>query len=1278
MSAWKRWIAFALSAVMLLSLVPTPAFAGEMQETEESAESVVTVDAAPLALEQDESTAPSEADAEQEELTTTLETDEALSAPLEADEETGQVAELNSAADNIFEIGYRFHKDEPWTIVGADKTNSHDVANYRVFDENGNYAIPLKKGVAFPLQIDLIAWDTEGRSEELKRADGTPFQFEDETSKITIEKGNVYSFSVYADWLEEFSYSYQLNGMRETVTVTSDEDWFRAQADNYLYLPLAGGEQTISLERSQELPITLTFRVPSNAENSVTFSNPSADGDVRVENNSVTFLNQDASIMVNHKQGRKADGSDILSACKFTVRDRWYGEVSYLLPGEDSQEITLGEDPDLAKAFPDTYIIPENGKRQIYLGENDRFPFSIAFSMRSEHDFSKAFPDMGNADGVQVNQNTFVATFQKQDASVKVGNYLFQVHDNRAGEVRYSAPYVGEKTLTRDSDYAENHKDKYIYKEEGDNRHSIQLTENNTFPVEIRFSLPRDAVSEPQFSGNDVQTGKVELKGKNEGSSTYTVSFKENDASVTVAGYTFTAHSPFVKDMQIDGQTVTVGAVRYQIGGRSLIVGPDTQYAEERQAEADKQTAQNRKTSPDSDRVKPDYVAFQPDKESYGSYTIELNEGEYFPREVSFTQWKPDKGWDTETRESKIFDGIQKQSVFGHDFWINADWLNEVNYELPVSGGRNPVTVTVGYDSDKAAVRQDYEVFDQDGNFAIDPNDDGENTMIFPCTVTFTVRNASGSDTVTKETFENSDSKVEIRGHTFRIRSAWKGEAVYTLNGKSKIVGHDPEWAKTHDDYDAVTESEDGKTFSYVIQDSDNLSFPLKVSFRMRNSENETEIEFKNLNDTHKYAGITFSIHPQWLDTVRYTLVREVKQEDGSTETRSLPVTVGTDEERARKSAEDAAKDQAKATAEEKKSNPFLGIPDYLFADDYRDESGNVRIAIQGIEDDAFYPYGIEFTYTRLEKSGTRLTPQEVTKTIWFEGPEDMKPVPVGGYQFVAESRRTDSAKLVSAGLRINAVQDEKTGQWSGGQYIPFVKDVGDDADSYWNDAEEEQEYQASLQSLLPLRERGLYVNLRGFFPDELKNARLEFARADGAPADKDKVAWSEPIEVETLVAGEYVAEIGDLSGTYKLIDNGGPVDVSGQTYYEMVAGQLDQLDMSDIRYIVRVSTNIPGFNNLLNMKAAYANKERGGIRIKGSGYSSRNNAYTFTVNEQWQDGPISRIANTKTMERNRYWVDSVPMNSGTRRRVTMKPFSAPQRVPRRMERTITSGAGRA
>ena len=1191
-TGWKRGLAAFLSAVMLFSIVPDGVWAVEIAKAEDEATLSVS-DRADLA---EEVSSPESAE------------EGAETAPLEYGEETE--AELKSVADGIAEIGYRFSETDPWVRVGADSGSSLPR-----FDENRNYAIDISAwstgGEFQRLPVYVIAWDMSGNVLEPKSADSDGvfafLSYKDENgggdeSKITVNVGMGYTFSAFLPRFESFQCEYG----GKSLTFVTDEDWYNGldgeeRKRTACLSPESG--YTIELTREDsERPFPIAF----SAEEPLTFSNPSDEKYVKINGAAVTFAGQDQSVQVN--------------GCTLTVHDPLYKEVRLTL-GEES--LTLGEDAEYAKEHKDSYVLMQNNEYAISLGEGEKFPLEVSFVVRGETDYAAALTEAKNAD---INTDTGVVTFKAQDSSVKAGDYTVTVHDDRAGEVRYELDHVESKTLTKNEEWQKKHEDEYVYLRDGAT-YPIILSDENTFPVEITFSFPRDLVTKPDFTFSD---GTALKNG-----SADTVLFNKQDASVTVAGYTFVAHSPYVGAVRCE-----TSALSQNPWPRPLIVGTDADEAARSQADADQRTERLRKENPSAAEVKSGYVLFEQD----GTYALELNSDETLPRRVTFTEWTTDKGWDTDSAKTFEFNGASSISdeFFGHRFSIHASWLDEVRYRLP---GQS--TVIVGKDADKSASQTNYELFDENGNFAINPNEG----ISFPCTVTFTIRNATGSTIQVEETFQSTAKEVDpaafsgetvringhvldkrdtvtVNGHIFAIRSDWKNEVVYQINDEAKTVGFDTEWAKTHADYDAATKVEnpsgaDSVQYVYTIK-ADVRSFPATVKFRMRNvsEDNAVERTFETLDSTVRFGGITFSLHPVWLDAVSYEL-RNDTTPTGST------VTVTVDQEEAVKAEEEADA----LTENARKTNPEAKAfqADKLLAEDGK--------CVIWVEDDAFYPYGIRFTFTRPEKSGKTLVPRNETRTVWFDGPEDQHTV--GAYQFSVQSRRTDPAKLISAGVWIDK-QADSDGKIIGGQYIPFLKDtdhgVNEGDYDYWADkalgeeyTKDLSDYEAGLQSLLPLRENRLYADLSGYFGHELKNATLEITRATGISGKtdaKDEVAW-----------GQVIAD-GVSSGTYTIVRNGGIISFEDTSplYFEMITGQLDQLDKNDMRYIVEVKTSRPYFfNGMLRMNASGADESRRGIRIKENRYrrdgaeytDSRTSqkteigSYTFDVNEQWKDGPV-------------------------------------------------------
>ncbi|MBQ9349325.1 MAG: hypothetical protein IJT94_18640 [Oscillibacter sp.] len=714
----------------------------------------------------------------------------------------------------------------------------------------------------------------------------------------------------------------------------------------------------------------------------------------------------------------------------------------------------------------------------------------------------------------------------------------------------------------------------------GTDPYVIQLGETNHFPVTVTFQVrEKGGLSSPvvvEFSANDETKG---VEGTN---------------------HTFQVHSPWV------------GAVRYRTPyGPAVTLGRDKAYADQRMELA-------KKNDPDDPR--PDYL--YADK----TWTIELSEGEYFPCAVEFQSWIVSQedvnaayGRNWTESEAKTFQdptSANEKSVItypekdGYTFSVHGEWFEEVDYQIgPQIGTDN--WITVGKDAEKAKNNSMYELFDKDNNYAIDPGA----SPVFPLEVRFRVRNGSGSGTETTEHFDTLTSKLEpLRGHTFTLRESWAEEITYQIIdrdgdfGAVMTVGTDAEYAKTHSRYGLF--AGDG-SYTIALNLFDDVAFPMKVRFATRDAKGnvredkpDNEHEFKTINDTVTVGGHVFKLYPAWGDQVAYELppsVRACVYNPDDPENPTDPpawVTVGTGEEFKKTADAEAAEvqeanekrqaayEEALAAAEEgqEPDAPLPIRPSNVYA-----EKDVVTIEV---EDDAFFPYGITFTSNHLlREKNTEVTdwgyflkkdgkdvkrlPTELTRTVFFEGPDDEQRV--GNFTFKIVSKRTNPNRLVKAGLQV------------GGTYVPLVRDV--DYFAYWNIKESE----AQLQSLLPLDEVGLRANLNGFFPEELEDAVLKIERpvVDGKQAE-EAVVWArtnddDNYEILTASGARTLNEISNLE--------------SGR--YEMIVGSHDQLDPANTRYIIDVYNSQPAFSDdMLIMQAAYANAGRGGLSNQASSFT--------------------------------------------------------------------------
>lgn len=187
------------------------------------------------------------------------------------------------------------------------------------------------------------------------------------------------------------------------------------------------------------------------------------------------------------------------------------------------------------------------------------------------------------------------------------------------------------------------------------------------------------------------------------------------------------------------------------------------------------------------------------------------------------------------------------------------------------------------------------------------------------------------------------------------------------------------------------------------------------------------------------------------------------------------------------------------------------------------EEDGSYTIKIPEIN--PFFPYEVQFTYNN-----------EVTN-LWFMTPEDS--VEIGGHTFYVEA---DFDGTVVTQMSLNVAGDIVV-------VYPEKKEFTNDGTSSF--------------SLLPLTEKRLEVNLSDYTPVELTMVALDsIFTGDIALTDTDKVMWT--------------YGYGD---DYKISSPGDKINLSYDTYsdtsntWQMIVGKADQLESSNIRYIVRVNT---------------------------------------------------------------------------------------------------------
>ena len=180
-------------------------------------------------------------------------------------------------------------------------------------------------------------------------------------------------------------------------------------------------------------------------------------------------------------------------------------------------------------------------------------------------------------------------------------------------------------------------------------------------------------------------------------------------------------------------------------------------------------------------------------------------------------------------------------------------------------------------------------------------------------------------------------------------------------------------------------------------------------------------------------------------------------------------------------------------------------------------------------EDDAFFPYEVQFTYNG-----------KTTKE-WFLSQDDI--VDIGDYRFGIHSDATGTMvtqmTLDVAGKEVTVYPEEK--EFTSGKQ--------------------------QLRSLMPLEEKPLYVDLRGFTPVELTRVSLASIFAGETEIDKTK----NQVSFKRLGYNEDF-KFADFSENSYLNAN----SWGSSMQWEMIVGSIDQLDASNVRYLVTGDKSYP------------------------------------------------------------------------------------------------------
>ncbi len=232
------------------------------------------------------------------------------------------------------------------------------------------------------------------------------------------------------------------------------------------------------------------------------------------------------------------------------------------------------------------------------------------------------------------------------------------------------------------------------------------------------------------------------------------------------------------------------------------------------------------------------------------------------------------------------------------------------------------------------------------------------------------------------------------------------------------------------------------------------------------------------------------------------------------------------------------------------------------------EEDGSYTIKIPEIN--PFFPYEVQFTYNN-----------EVTN-LWFMTPEDS--VEIGGHTFYVEA---DFDGTVVTQMSLNVAGDTVV-------VYPEKKEFTNDG--------------ASAFSLLPLTERELEVDLSDYTPVELTMVALDsIFTGDTALTDTDKVMW-------TYGHGD----------DYTISSPGDKIDLSYYTYYstsntwQMIVGKADQLESSNVRYIVEVNTtkSREWLTSTVYTQDQDGNRTEGTV-LESNYYDTGSAGYSITVQEE-------------------------------------------------------------
>ena len=756
----------------------------------------------------------------------------------------------------------------------------------------------------------------------------------------------------------------------------------------------------------------------------------------------------------------------------------------------------------------------------------------------------------------------------------------------------------------------------------------IDMDEGDFFPLHVTFEAKDDC---GRTTTIEVKDGAGRPLRDTDNNPIKNVTFTKNDRSEVyrVGDYRFAAESNWMDTIRIylPERTVSVG---HGIG------------------------ANNARLSGEWLNKHPNYQLFD---ENSDNYTIKLRQTDAFPLEVEFLE----RSVDNHTRPIKhtfqsATDSWPTTDEFDepHIFYLQSDYTDTVRYILAyhedltdrngvlwTDGNYDERAVTVVGNADLGANYERFAPFDENGNFRIPLPDSGPYSAL-PVDVWFALPDANGAyniDTVyQKVTFNSKDDHVTVSrddygnitfttsgesvqsgdalppspAHTFSVYAEWMDEVSYTL---PKVPNRDelptpqeitvgPDAARAAQEAASAREERREPLYAtydekgeYLIELEEDAFFPYVVNVRYHLPLREARIpdfdedgELKRDDDgaiVWKWVSATEARIPAF----------RVNEANGDIEVVRVSSRVR----------------WLNALSEEP-TLPDIGA-DGAFR---RNADGTIR-------------------YTQPE---TR--PAEQTGQFEFATPGDS--VTWNGHIFRAHSARVNPNAAVRASLVLGDGANKRS-------VIPFrlagMPDSPDDENivdetpapdptpnsETANDAGDNDV--AELLSAQPLTEVQLYANLEGYFNLELDNAHVELYMPDmetGGERLAERFVWGE------WNMGNYNNNRKDWnvnpwnryreSVNYRILTPEGQretplklaqystTNAQGRTqYFEIISGSTEQLNVSNIRYVIRAQMKTPNYNDLLKMKVAYVDDRRGGVRITRDAfeYFDENSGHAFS-----------------------------------------------------------------